>query len=163
MLPDNPGQLPDTVLVLSFDGLGAAPGVNPYSARGLRQTLDPIHAVRDQGGGGSILRYTVNGDLIDVSPHQLRKYRSEISGNDSAPPAIDGLWAGMVVQVSCIYELSYLTANGAPGRTPVPGSQRVEGDFTYYRPQLTMMIADFNADRDEWGAVTSWKLVLQET
>ena len=164
MVADNqlPGQVANTLLVLSFDGIGESPGVNPYSARGLHQSLNPIAAVRDQGGGGGgILRRTVNGKLVDVSAPQMRKYRSEISCNDQAPPAIDGLWAGMIVQVSCAAELGYLTLAGAQ-RPVVSGSERVEGDFTYYRPQLTMMVCDFQVDKDEWGATTSWQLVLEE-
>lgn len=157
------GQVPDTLLTLSFDGIGAAPGVNFYSARGLHHTLEPIEAVRQSSGGsGGILRRTVNGKLVDLSAHQMRLYRTEISGNDQGAPALDGLWAGMILVVGCAFELAYLTATATPGRTPVPGSQRVEGDYTYYRPLLTMMVADFQADKDEWGAVTGWKLSLEE-
>jgi hypothetical protein len=151
-------SVPSTVLSIAFVSGGSAPGVPPFSARQAHQTLDPIDAVK----GARVLRRTVNGTLKDLTPPQMRKYRSEISCQDQAPPAIDGIWPGMVVQVGCNYELSYLTAGGTPQRPAVPGSQRIEGDFTIYRPLLTMMIVDFSGDKDEWGAMTSWKLVLEE-
>lgn len=157
-----PGQVANTILVLSYDGVGEAPGVNPYSARALHQTLDLIDAARSMNGGTGILRRTVNGELVDVSAHQMRKYHSEITGNDQGAPALDNLWAGVVLQVSCAAELAYVTATETAARPIVPGSQRVEGDYTYYRPLLTMMVSDRTVDRDEWGAVTSWKLALDE-
>ena len=148
---------PNTLLQIVFPG-GSTPGINPYSARQLHQTLVPIEAVR----GGGVLRRNVNGGLVDISPHQMRKYRSDISGSDQAPPAIDGIWPGMIVTVNCVAELAF--PNGTvPQRPVVPGTQRVEDNYTYYCPQLTMMISDFSVDKDEWGAITGWRLALEET
>jgi hypothetical protein len=139
-----------------FDMVG--PGVNPYSARGLRGTLSPIDAAR----GNAHLARTVNGTLIDISATQMRKYRLEVTGNDQAPPALDGLWVGMAVTVSCHVELAYLTAGGSPERTPVSGSSRVEGAFTYYRPQFSMMVVEHQIEREEWESVYNWTLSLEE-
>ena len=136
----------------------AAPGINPYSARGLRGTLTPIDAAR----GSDKLARTVNGTLVDISAPQMRKYRLEISGEDQAPPALDGLWVGMVVVVSSHVELAYLTTTGFSGRTPVSGSVRVEGAFTYYRPQFTMMVVEYQIERQEWEQAVSWSLALEE-
>jgi hypothetical protein len=44
----------------------------------------------------------------------------------------------------------------------VAGSSRTEAGFTFYRPQLTMLITDFNVNRDEWGNATSWTMNLEE-
>ena len=137
--------------VLTLSGIG----VPPYSARGASQTLEPIEAARQ-------LRRTVNGALIDLSRPEFRKYRSTISCADQQPPAIDGVWPGRVVTVDCISELSYRTSGGTPGRTVVPGSSRTEGDYTFYRPQLTMRVVSFSQDTDEYGATVSWSLELEE-
>lgn len=137
--------------LLELTGIGVA----PYSARGLEQTLKPID-------GASELRRDINGTLIDISEPVLRKFRSTITGADHLAPAVNGVWPGTVVTVSCIEELCYPTATGSPDRPVVAGSSRIEGDFTYYRPQLTMMVVDWNLREDEWGRQVSWSLDLEE-
>ena len=137
--------------VLTLSGIG----VPPYSARGASQTLEPI-------GSSQQLRRTINGELIDISRAEFRKYRSTISCVDQQPPAIDGVWPGRVLTVGCISELSYLTAGGAPSRNIVAGSSRTEGDYTFYRPSLTMRVVSFSQDTDEYGAEVSWSLQLEE-
>ena len=137
--------------VLSLSGIG----VPPYSARAATQSLEPI----DQAGQ---LRRTINGSLVDLSRSDFRKYRSTISCSDQRPPAVDGVWPGQAVTVDCIAELSYLTAGGSPGRTVVPGSPRNEGSFTFYRPRLSMRVVSFSTDTDEYGAVVSWSMELEE-
>jgi hypothetical protein len=129
-------------------------GVPPYSARGLHQTVQPI-------AGAAQLKRTVNAELIDVSDVLFRKYASQISGSDQDPPAIDGIWPGLQVVVDCVFELSY-AVGGSPSRSVVAGSSRTEAGFTFYRPQLTMLITDFNVNRDEWGNATSWTMNLEE-
>lgn len=138
--------------VLSITGIG----VPPYSARGLSQTLQLIDAAAD-------FRRTVNGELINTADPIFRKYRSTITCNDNDAPAFDGLAKGTQVVVDCVYELGYPTATGSPQRPVVPGSVRVEGDFTYYRPRLSMTVTDFDATADEYGGQTSWRLDLEET
>ena len=139
----------ETVLTLS--GIG----VPPYSARGLTQTLEPI-------GSAAQLRRTVNGALVDLSDSAFRKYQSTISCQDQEPPAVDGVWPGKTVTVECVAELCFLTSGGAPARPVVAGSQRVEGEFTFYRPELTMLVTGFSVSRDEYGAAVSWQLQLEE-
>jgi hypothetical protein len=133
-------------------------GVNPYSARGLRGTLSPIEAAK----GNNLLARTVNGTLIDISAPQMRKYRIEVSGNDQAPPALDGLWVGMPFTVNSLVEVAYLTAGGSPERTPVSGSERVEGDYTYYCAQFQMLVVDWQIESEEWQASVPWSLTLEE-
>ena len=139
----------ETLLTLS--GIG----VPPYSARGLTQSLEPID-------GAVQLRRTVNGALADLSYEPFRKYKSTISGQDQEPPAVDGVWPGQLVEVGCIAELCFLTSAGGPARTAVAGSERVEGDFSFYRPVLTMRVAGFSVSRDEYGAAVSWQMQLEE-
>jgi hypothetical protein len=139
----------DTLLTLS--GLG----VPAYSARGLTQTLEPIEA-------SAQLRRTVNGALVDLSYEPFRKYKSAISCQDQEPPAVDGVWPGQVITVECVAELCFATTTGSPTRPAVTGSQRMDGDFTFYRPVLTMRITGFSVSRDEYGAAVSWQLQLEE-
>ena len=63
--------------MLTLSGIG----VPPYSARGASQTLEPIQASQQ-------LRRTINGELIDISRAEFRKYRSTISCVDQQPPAV---------------------------------------------------------------------------
>lgn len=123
------------------------------SIRGVRQTLDPL----DQAT--HIMR-TVNGAALDLSVPQFRKYRSTITCDDQQVPALDGVWPGQVVTVDCVAELSYRTVGGMPARTVV--SSRVDGEFTFYRPRLTMIVVGYSVDHDEWGASESWQLELEE-
>ena len=133
-------------------------GVPPFSARGLTQTLEPI----TQAGKPE---RTVNGELINLAAPQFKKYRSVISGGDHDTGGFSGLFPGLVVTVDCIQELGYLTSSGPgdDGRTPVAGSERISGEFTFYRPQLTMMVtAGPTASWDEWGAINTWSIELEE-
>ena len=138
----------DTILALDF-------GIPDYSNRGIVQTLEPDPA-------SAKMRRTWNGRLVDISSTQFRKYRSTISCSDMVPPALSGIWPGMVVVVDCMQELCYETIGGSPERTVVSGSSRTEGSFTFYRPQLTMRIESFSIEKDEWQAVVGWTLVLVE-
>lgn len=138
--------------ILTMEGLG----VPPYSARGLSQSLAPIDMA-------SQTRRTINGSLKDLSVSQFHKYKSTITGDDQDPPAVSGRWPGQIVQVECIAELCYRTADGpAPERVAVSGSERIDGDFTFFRPVLTMRVLSFQWEKDEWGATVSWSMELEE-
>jgi hypothetical protein len=137
--------------LLSLSGIG----VPPYSARGATQTLEPI----DQS---SQTRRTINGSLVDLSRSEFRKYKSTISCSDQQPPAVDGVWPGQEVTVDCIAELCFLTSSAGPQRTAVTGSERVDGSFTFYRPRLTMRVISFSQNTDDYGAVVSWSMQLEE-
>ncbi len=129
--------------------------LTPYSARGLTQTLEPI-------AGSAVMRRTVNGALVDLSVAQMRKYRSTISCSDQNAPALGSVWPGALLTVDCVVELAYLTATGAAERPVVAGSSRVEGDWTFYRPQLSMRVVRHTVNRDEWNAEVGWSLELEE-
>lgn len=138
--------------VLRLTGMG----VVPYSTRAAKQTLS--HIGQSQKG----LYRDVNGVLRNVGGTQFQKYASTISCSDIKPFASDGVWPGKQVTVSCISELSYLTAGGSPARDVVSGSSYTEGDWTFYRPELVMLVMSFNIDRDEYGDETSWSMQLEE-
>ena len=92
----------------------------------------------------------------------MRKYKSTITGSDVDPPALDGIWPSIVLTVDCVPELGYLTAAGSPGRAVVPGSSRVAGAWTYYRPRLDMRVMSYTANTDEYGAAVDWSIDLEE-
>lgn len=147
-------------------------GLPPYSARGLKQTLEPI-------GAAAQLKRTINGDLNDVSDPLMRKYQSTISGTDQNSPAVGYCWPGTQLDVWSIVELSVqgtidptttesgTTTDGSIGenvygRPVVPGSVRHADGFTFFRPLLTMLVTGWNINTDEWGAVVDWTLTLEE-
>lgn len=131
-------------------------GLPLYSARGISQTLEPIQQAAQLGR-------TVNGGLADLSLPQFRKYRTQITCNEHNGPAMDGIWPGVQITLGCVVELSYLTAEEAePSRDVVDGSERTEGDYTFYRPELEMRVTAYNTQKDEWGAVVSWTLEAEE-
>lgn len=141
----------DATTVLAISSIG----VPPYSARGLTQTVEPIEAAKNNWR-------TVNGEYIDVSGPQFRKYKSTVSCNDQVPPAFASLWPGRLLTVDCAFHLSYKTDGGSPERPVVSGSSRVEGDFTIYRPQLQMRCVSFSQSEDEYGAAIGWSIELEE-
>ncbi|MFL9499234.1 hypothetical protein ACJMQP_04170 [Rhodopseudomonas palustris] len=133
----------------------SGPGVAPYSARGLTQTLDPISAAAS-------LRRTINARLVDLSRPEFRKYTSTVSCKDHVAPALDGIFPGDEVTVDCAAELSFRTGAGSASRPIVPGSLRTDGAYSYYRPRLHMKVVSYTTQTDEWGCVVSWTLVLEE-
>lgn len=139
----------DTLLAITGIGLPS------WSSRGATMTLEPIDQSKQ-------VKRTINGELQDLSLAIFRKYRANISCTDANSPAFDANWPGKSLTVDCVPELSYLTAGGAPARTIVTGSSRVEGDYTFYRPRLTMRLTAWNVSRDEYGAVSSWSMDLEE-
>ena len=145
-------DLPATGTLLLLNEIG----VTLYSARGLTQTLSPIAA--------SIkLERDVNGILIDLSVPAMRKYASKITCTDNEVPALSGVWPGMVVTVSCVCELSFLTANPAMQQRPaVAGSIRTDGLFTFYRPILVMKVTEFRQDIEEYAGHITSELSLEE-
>ena len=146
--------------LLALSGIG----VPPFSVRGATMTLEPIPQAAQ-------LRRTINGALVDVSQPRFRKYLATIRGDDQQAPACDGVWPGRGTEVQCLAELSVAGTVEEPteetteppfGRPHVPGSVKHESGFTFYRLLLTMRVTHFSIDRDEWGAATSWTLMLEE-
>lgn len=137
--------------VLDIDLVPIAAG----AARGLKQTLEVISAATQ-------LRRTVNGSLVDLSISNFYKYKSTVSGADQLPPAFDGVFPGASVTLKCISELAYVGSGGSPARSAVSGSDRQEGVFNYYRPELTMRIVSIRTETDEYGAQVSWSIDFEE-
>lgn len=133
----------------------SAPGIQPYSARGLTQTYEVISQAVSQ-------RRTVNGVRHDLSAPQFRKFKTVITCTDVKTPAFSGLFPGMVVTVQCAAEMSFRTEDGEPVRPMVPGSDYQDGDYTFYRPVMEMMVVNPTTSEDEWAESVSWQLELEE-
>lgn len=139
--------------VLRITGLG----VVPYSTRAATQSLEPI------GQSAANIYRDVNGVLRSVGgTTAFQKYRSTISGSDMRPIAVNGVWPGKLVTVQCISTLGYLTATEQPARSVVPGSSFVEGDWTFYRPELAMMVLSWSLEEAEYEGAISWSMELEE-
>ncbi len=139
-----------TLLVMS------GPGVSPYSARGLTQTYEPIQA-------SAHLERDVNGNLLDFSAPQMRKYKSKISCTDQNEPALCGVWPGTIVTVECVKEMSFLTSTPEMQERPaVAGSVRTEGDHTFYRPQMTFVFMNHSSSYEEFHHVITWTFEFEE-
>ena len=152
VLPPTPPVGPGTDTLLTITGFGAL----LYQARGLTQSLEVIKAANSQ-------ERDIEGALIDISGKQFRKYVSVVTCTDQTAPPIDNLFPGMRVTVECACPLCYLTGNpGSPARPEVSGSSYVEGDYTFYRPVLTMLIRDVKLSFDEWKADIQWQIFLEE-
>ena len=150
------------------------------SARGITQTLDLV--------SNGELRRTVNGDLKDITRQQNRKFSSSINCSDTESPTLQGIWKGTQLVVECIQPFRQLVKPAALVtnliRTPVTGSVFGRDNtnvkvlptsviglvatfpsnivMVEYRPILTMMVSDISEDKDEYGAVESWSLSLEE-
>jgi hypothetical protein len=141
----------DTVLELT--GIG----VVPYSTRAATQTLEPIAQA-----AANIYR-DVNGNLHNAGGTQFQKYKSTISCTDQRPFAVDGVWPGKLVTVSCIATLAYESGSDAePQRQASTGGDFTEGGWTFYYPVLSMMVVGFSVQTDEYGADVSWRMDLEE-
>jgi hypothetical protein len=77
----------------------------PFGAGiGISETLQPI----DNGD----LRRSINGDLVDLTRPENRKFEYSINGGDSASPAIAALWKGTVI--TPVIPVTKLRENVAP-------------------------------------------------
>jgi len=146
-----------TLLVITPISGENAPTLAPYSARNLTQTYELLTG----GGGSAWLRRDINGYMRSIADTRFRKYSSTITCRDGVTPCLDDAWIGTTCEVSCAFEFNYPTG-GTPARPVVSGSSRTEGDITFYRPLLLMMIADIKNSFQEWAAQHAWSIRLEE-
>lgn len=129
--------------------------LSAYASRGMTQTLEPIDQTAD-------LRRTVNGELVNFGDDVFQKYRTTVSGTDQRPPSIDGIWPGQEITLHCTAELSFLTSGGTAQRYAVADSMYEEGDLTFYRPILDVMITAITTSFDEFSADWNWSITFEE-
>jgi hypothetical protein len=145
----------NTLLVLIPVSGQTAPVLQKYAVRGATQTLKQI-------GDSSNVRRTVDGRLVDLTPPWFKQYASTVTCRDINSPCLDDAWRGVICEVHCAVELSYISG-GSPTRPEVSGSSRIdELGITYYRPILMMMVLDIEDSFAEWESEYNWKIELQE-
>jgi len=150
------------------------------AGRGITQTINLV----DNGD----LRRTVNGELLDLTRDENRKYESQISANDQKTPSLAGIWKGMQLTVECVAIIrqlvnpanttatlirDYVTGtvvgrdiNGAKV-TPTSVIGLVATFPTNivmveWRPKLVMLVSDVQISDDEYEATQSWDISLEE-
>lgn len=99
-------------------------------------TLRPVDA-------GELAR-SVNGDLVDMTLDEFRKYEANIQCTDHEAPELTDVWRGKQVIVSCIPGLGV--------------GNNTDGDIL----TMTMMVQDWETRREDWEASTAWSLDLVE-
>lgn len=122
-----------TLLGLALSGGGWA--LPQFASRFIHMTFQPIDA-------SAQLMRDINGNLIDVSHEQFRKYKGTISCDDQESPGfaevttdLEGVWPGSIFTLTCITQL---------------GSAE----------QMTLMVrmTQYSVNRDEMDAATSWSM-----
>jgi hypothetical protein len=108
-----------------------------YAVRGLKMDLQLIAA--NDG-----LRRSINGNLLDLTAPQFRKYSAVLSCEDQDVPELTDIWQGKIVTVTCI-----------PGLGPV-------NNPTADTLTLSMMVDTWSTSRAEWDALTNWTINLLE-
>jgi hypothetical protein len=128
-----------------FSGLGFP----DYAARGVEVEVTPVQQSKQ-------LRRNVNGALRDVSDPVFQKYQVRITGKDQQFPDLGGVWPGMQVTVTTPV-VWHWSATGATGATAPTGY-----GYTGVAVQITGLITDFTATRDEWAADAGWNITIEE-
>lgn len=108
----------ESEILIQRDGSSVALFFPPGAARGIQASFDQVYPGE--------LRRTVNGDLVDLTRPQLRKYRLSLTATGQALPDLRGLWRGQLVTVS---PPVIWTAYAAPGASQIALERpaRVEG------------------------------------
>lgn len=120
--------------LLSIDSLT----FSDYATRGITCSLRP-----EPNGN---LERDWNGNLIDLTIENFRKYQVSIACTDQEGPPFADVWKGSgPYTVRLVPQLI----------GDVPSTDNIL--------TLSMMVDDWNISRDEYGAETGWQLDLRET
>jgi hypothetical protein len=117
--------------LLSIDGID----FSDYASRGITMSLQPVDA--------GALEVDVNGNLVDMTLPQFRKYEATVECTDHEAPDFTDIWRGTVVEVVCIPQLG--------------PSDSTDGTLT-----MSMMVDTWNTGRDEWQSEVAWSLHLRQ-
>lgn len=117
--------------LLSIDGIE----LSEWATRGISMTLRPL--------GGELAR-DVNGNLVDLTLDEHRKYAASVRCTDHEAPVLTNVWPGKQLVVELIPGLG------------------VTNDTAEERLTLTMMVTSWETNRDEPEADTAWSIDLEE-
>lgn len=155
--------IPTVLVIAPLSGAFTPLVLPPYAGRQINQSLDPITSIGGGGGDvmGTLIQRDINGDVMDLTYPQFRKYASVVTCRDQVPPSFNAAWHGLICQVDCIPEWNYLTG-GTAERPAVAGSERTDGPVTFYRPSLLMIVAGLAYSQEEYSGLYNWRIVFQE-
>jgi hypothetical protein len=139
----------DSFLVISGDGMP------PYSTRFVTQTLEPDDVLQFDKYQSTISCSDVDAPAFDQL--QVGNWRRTVNGG-----LVDLSGRGSTLTVDCVNELCFKTAGGTAQRAIVPGSERVGGDYTFYRPRITFGLVGKSQETNELEDTVSWQLQLKE-
>lgn len=121
--------------LLSITGID----LGPYSTRDLTMTLEYIPQA-------SQVDRDINGNLIDLSEPQFRKYRVTIACTDHESPVFIGVAPGTSITITTIPQLG-LNRNTAEEQEVLT---------------LTCLVMPWSVSRQEYKASTAWQIVAEE-
>jgi hypothetical protein len=107
----------------------------PFGAGiGISETLQPI----DNGQ----IRRSINGALVDLTRPENRKFEYQISGGDSAAPALMGFWRGQII--TNVIPFQKLRDNLSPAGTAITLTREplVSSVFGYVASTCTKVAPD---------------------
>lgn len=143
-------DLANAYTLLTLGGIGES----PYAMRGLDVKFDVIEQAKQ-------IAYNINFGVIDFTDPASFLYRITIGCTDRRAPPFGGLKPGtMPVILSSPIEVGQVTLSS--DRPAVSGSTNSEDGVTFFRPQLTTFVVDFNWGGNEYSGWYTWSLVLQE-
>lgn len=129
--------MPETTLLTLSNSFGFE--LSPWAARGIKMTLEPI----SQAGN---LQRDINGNMVDLSAPQFRKYKGTISCDDQESPGFaalstdsDGIWPGTRFTMTCLPQLG--------AADPI---------------MLDIVVMNWQENVDEYGAANSWQLEWEQ-
>lgn len=133
---DEVPNFPTETTLMSITGIE----LGPYSTRDLTMTLEPIPQ-------SAQVERDINGNLIDLSEEQFRKYRVTISATDHESPVFAGVFPGHQFTVVCVPQL---------------GLNRDTEDEQEVMTLTCLVMAPWQIGRREYAAQTTWQLVGEE-
>lgn len=127
----------------------------PYALRTIKQTHEIIPQAQQQ-------RRTVNSILRNFARDEWQKIKSTITCTDQQDPGFTRLKLGTITTIDCVFWISYRTsAPGVEPRYPVVESY-ADGDYTFYRPRIVMMVINHRTEWDDNNAVSGWVMEVEE-
>lgn len=151
------------------------------TARSVTQSLYPL--------GDLTAMRALGGNLVNLLPEafETHKYGSVISCQDAQIPAMEGIWKGTRLIIESLVRLMtphikegeeihfsrpyvegsiiFQGINGTKKRMhrdEKPPIKATEQGIWSYRPRLEVVVMDFKAQHNEWGARAGWELVCEE-
>ncbi|WP_323811269.1 hypothetical protein [Yoonia sp. 67-2] len=155
----------------------------PGSARGISTSIEQIESGE--------LRRTVNGNLVDLTREELRKYAISLSCDGMSLPGFDSVWRGMICTITppvrwiikvepgqnsvtfarpAANAKMFDAETNNPFPDPIIGSNGTSATFSAqasvawieYQPIFQTRVVGRSESSEEWEASATWSLELEE-